>query len=93
MVDYHKLVSTGVINELAIANADFGVSGTPTSLRINNRLVHLVSYALFEADPKFWRLPDSKRFKVRELGLLHTFIPLTSELQQAANASVQRFKP
>ena len=59
MVDYRKLVSTGVINELAIANADFGVSGTPTSLRINNRLIHLVSYASFEANPQFWRLPDN----------------------------------
>ena len=63
MLNYQEMVEQGIINKMVVVNADLGNLKDNQSLRINNRIVEIVSQASFEADPEKWRIPENIDFK------------------------------
>lgn len=57
MLNYLELVNHGIITKMIVVNADMANLKDKNSLRINNRIVQIVSQSIFEANPDKWRLP------------------------------------
>lgn len=55
MLTYHKLVSQGMMDRMVLADADFGVTTTPTEMRIGSRVVKIETGATFNGDTGRWR--------------------------------------
>ena len=63
MRNYHKMVKLGVINQLVLAQADFGTTTKLNTLRVNNQLLKIVSYSSFQADPRYWNVPHHTSYQ------------------------------
>ena len=57
MLNYLELVNHGIITKMVVVNADMANLKDKNSLRINNRIVQIVSQSTFEANPDKWRIP------------------------------------
>jgi len=57
MLNYLELVNHGIITRMIVVNADMANLKDKNSLRINNRIVQIVSQSTFEANPDKWRIP------------------------------------
>ena len=58
MLNYLELINHGIITKMVVVNADMANLKDKNSLRINNRIVQIVSQSTFETNPNKWRLPD-----------------------------------
>lgn len=54
MLQYRKLVANGMMDQLVLTNADFGVTTQDGEMRIGSRAVKITSEAAFEANPARW---------------------------------------
>ena len=54
MLQYRRLVLMGMMDRMVLADADFGVTGSGTEMRIGSRTVRIVSDAEFRTDPRRW---------------------------------------
>lgn len=54
MLQYRRLVSMGMMDRMVLQDADFGVTGGGTELRIGSRTVTIVSDAAFNTNPRRW---------------------------------------
>lgn len=55
MLEYRRLVSLGMMKEMAVAGANFGVTGGGDTMRIGERTVRIVGAAGFNTNAKSWR--------------------------------------
>ena len=56
MQAYRLFVELGLVDNLALAQEDFGVTGDARILRIGDRNVQFISFASFQADPTQWNI-------------------------------------
>lgn len=55
MLEYRRLVSLGMMKEIAVAGANFGVTGGGDTMRIGERTVRIVGAAGFNTNVRSWR--------------------------------------
>ena len=53
MHDYFTLINQGLVNQLALVDADLGIIEDQDTLRINNRMVQIVSAASFQLNQQY----------------------------------------
>ncbi len=63
MLNYLEMVDHGIINKMVVVNGDIGNLKDSQSLRINNRVVQIISQSTFEANPDKWRIPGKINLK------------------------------
>lgn len=55
MLEYRRLVALGMMKEIKLAGANFGVTGNATEMRIGDRTVRIVNAAEFNLTERSWR--------------------------------------
>ncbi len=65
MLEYRRLVSLGMMRQLVLSDADFGVIAGERSMRIGARTVRIERGAVFRPEPEYWR-PALARAAARE---------------------------
>jgi len=55
MLEYHRLVAQGMMHEMVLADADFGVTGDHDTMRIGERTVQIVNAANFNIKTHSWK--------------------------------------
>ena len=63
MLNYLEMVNYGIINKMVVVNGDMGNLKDSKSLRINNKIVQIVSQSSFEANPAKWKIPGKANLK------------------------------
>lgn len=56
MLQYRQLVKQGMVDQMVLADADFGVTSDGTKMNIGNRTVKITKDAAFQSDPQKWQV-------------------------------------
>lgn len=61
MLQYRKLVAQGMMDEMVLSTANFGVTAQDGEMRIGSRVIKITSDADFQANPKRWNVGSLSR--------------------------------
>lgn len=61
MLQYRKLVAQGMMDEMVLSTANFGVTAKDGEMRIGSRVIKITSDAEFQANPKRWNVGSLSR--------------------------------
>lgn len=84
MLEYRRLVSLGMMKEMAVVGANFGVTGGGDTMRIGERTVRIVGAAGFNTNQKTWRpvVVTAKARKIVSRGSIGKTTPWTPASHQ-----------
>lgn len=69
MLQYRRLVSLGMMDQMVLQQADFGVTGEGNEMRIGSRTVEIVTDAEFDTNPLRWSV---RAVSERDQGIVAT---------------------